>query len=470
MNKTIIEKKACLDFLDNPIPVNYEEIPELTGEDYEERLQKLFSMPEAEAYDAFVIYGDREHFSNIHYFTGYDPRWEESLLIMKRSGERTLLVGNEGISYVKKVEIEVNIALYQTFSLMGQPNESSATLREIFESCGFDRDGKIGIIGFKKYDRRKHDIDGLISDVPYYIIETLVQAVGKNRLENATDLMADCEYGLKHCISAKEAVIFEEAGTKISRGIYDCIRKLKPGMTELEAASCCGFDGSPANMHPNVNFGETHVALGLNSPDGYQKLNYGDPIGLGYGLRGSLVHKCGMYIRDANDLKAGREHYVEQFLKSYFNNVASWYEMLKIGTSCGDIYAMTDTELGLKKYGCTLNPGHLTHTEEWTNSPFYKDSRVKLKSGMALQCDYTVTWQKPFMSAHIEDGLIIADDNLMEEVRRISAGCYERIIRRKQFIREVLNINLPREVLPLSDLTLVCFPYMADTQTVLARK
>ena len=87
---------------------------------------------------------------------------------------------------------------------------------------------------------------------------------------------------------------------------------------------------------------------------------------------------------------------------------------------------------------------------------------------MALQCDYTVTWQQPFMSAHIEDGLVIADEQLREQVARLAPGCWERIQARRAWIRSVLNIDLGEEVLPLSDLSCVCFPYMADTSIVLA--
>jgi len=110
---------------------------------------------------------------------------------------------------------------------------------------------------------------------------------------------------------------------------------------------------------------------------------------------------------------------------------------------------MTDRELGLTKFGCTLNPGHLTHTDEWTNSPFQKNSMVKLRSGMALQCDYTVTCQQPFLSAHVEDGLVIADEQLREQVARLAPGCWERIRARRALIRPVLNIDLGEEVLSI---------------------
>ena len=66
------------------------------GEDYEARIQALWQMPQASEYDTILIYGDREHFSNVEYFTGYDPRWEETLLILPRGGKPSILVGNEG--------------------------------------------------------------------------------------------------------------------------------------------------------------------------------------------------------------------------------------------------------------------------------------------------------------------------------------------------------------------------------------
>ena len=89
---------------------------------------------------------------------------------------------------------------------------------------------------------------------------------------------------------------------------------------------------------------------------------------------------------------------------------------------------------------------------------------------MAFQCDYTVTFNEPYMSAHVEDGLVVADEKLRNEIEAIAPTCYKRLLARQKFIREVLNINLPEEVLPLSDLSCVCYPYMADTSVVLAKE
>lgn len=72
-----------------------------------------------------VIYGDREHFANLAYLAGFDPRFEESLLIVGRTGTPLILVGNECEAYLgisspynaKRLRHE----LFQSFSLLGQP-------------------------------------------------------------------------------------------------------------------------------------------------------------------------------------------------------------------------------------------------------------------------------------------------------------------------------------------------------------
>lgn len=471
MTHEIIEKQASLSLCENPIPIDYSEVPEFTKEDYLSRIDALWALEQARQYSAIIVYGDREHFSNIHYLTGYDPRFEDSLLILKRGETPKILVGNEGMGYVRCVPYEIEIIMYQSFGLMGQPNDKrSKLLVDIFKDCRFQKDTRIGIVGWKTYDDSLFTTRNSITDIPNYIIETLSQVVGRNNLYNATDLFADNDYGLKHHLSAKEIVHFELNGTKISRKVYNTLKNLKEGMTEIEASQYLMIDGEPESNHPNVNFGDFNVSLGLRSPTYHQRLKLGDPAGVGFGMRGSLVHKSGMYIRSKEDLPDDRKNAIEDVVKPYFACVAAWYESMKIGTECGKIYDMVGEMLGYEKYHIGLNPGHLIHTDEWTNSPFVEGGKTKIRSGMGLQCDFTVSFTDPFITCHIEDGLVIADEPLQEEIRAISPSCYARITARQKYMREVLNINLPDEVLPMSDLPGVCFPYLADLSVILAKK
>ena len=145
MRHTIYEKRINPTLWRDPIPVDPEQIPVLGREDYEARIQALWQMPQASEYDTILIYGDREHFSNVEYFTGYDPRWEETLLILPRGGKPSILVGNEGIGYIAVSPVEMNIEFYQTFSLMGQPNDvRSRRLEEILKDAIALQSGKLG--------------------------------------------------------------------------------------------------------------------------------------------------------------------------------------------------------------------------------------------------------------------------------------------------------------------------------------
>lgn len=170
MRHTIYEKRINPTLWRDPIPVDPEQIPVLGREDYEARIQALWQMPQASEYDTILIYGDREHFSNVEYFTGYDPRWEETLLILPRGGKPSILVGNEGIGYIAVSPVEMNIEFYQTFSLMGQPNDArSRRLEEILKDAIALQSGKLGVIGFKSYDPALHTIGAFVTDVPHYI-------------------------------------------------------------------------------------------------------------------------------------------------------------------------------------------------------------------------------------------------------------------------------------------------------------
>jgi hypothetical protein len=39
-----------------------------------------------------MVYADREHFANMAYLTGFDPRFEEALLILTQDHQRCWLV------------------------------------------------------------------------------------------------------------------------------------------------------------------------------------------------------------------------------------------------------------------------------------------------------------------------------------------------------------------------------------------
>src|SRR6185295_20104072 len=66
---------------------------------YAERIERLRAAMEERGYDHVVVWGDREHSANIAYLTGFDPRFEEAVLIVgARNGpanDPAILLGTE---------------------------------------------------------------------------------------------------------------------------------------------------------------------------------------------------------------------------------------------------------------------------------------------------------------------------------------------------------------------------------------
>ncbi len=462
----VAEKKVRLTLCEDPIRLDQSLVPATTGADYLDRIERLLHMAAEKQFTHVLVYGDREHFANLCYLTGLDPRFEEALLVLRQGQKPALLLGNECMDYSVAIPFDIERISYQNFSLLGQPRDKSRHLDAILRDLGIDAQSRLALIGWKTYPQSDFAFSESPIDLPCYIVDTLCTLTDRKHMANATDLMLDCEYGMRCTLSAKEIVQFEAMGTKASRKVYDAIKNLRTGLTEIEASALLCMDGEPTSMHPNVNFKQN---CGLASPDYTTRLELGDNVGIGFGYRGSLVHKQGIYIHNMDEMPAEKRELLDGFMKPYFAAMAAWYESLAIGTSFATVYDAVDKTAGLEALGIGLNPGHLIHLDEWTHSPIVKDSPVNLRSGMAIQCDFTATHRSPYASIHAEDGLVIADAALQEEIKALSPAAYERMIARRTFVRDVLNIALADEVLPLSDTCGVFFPYMADVSVLFCK-
>lgn len=73
-------------------------------------------------------------------------------------------------------------------------------------------------------------------------------------------------------------------------------------MSELEASRNCLFDGAAANMHPNINFGDKNLSLGLASPTDAKAPAAGRACRRGLRQARRLVHKIGMYVENASQI------------------------------------------------------------------------------------------------------------------------------------------------------------------------
>jgi Xaa-Pro aminopeptidase len=69
--------------------------PQTPGAELEQRINQLRTRMEDRKLTHLVVYGEREHFANLAYLTGFDPRFEEAVLIFGPGSTPLLVVGNE---------------------------------------------------------------------------------------------------------------------------------------------------------------------------------------------------------------------------------------------------------------------------------------------------------------------------------------------------------------------------------------
>ncbi|NLJ48188.1 MAG: hypothetical protein GX428_01175 [Candidatus Atribacteria bacterium] len=450
--------------------IDYSSLPILDEKDYQFRIKALLQLASSQGYTHLIIYGDREHYSNIHFLTGYDPRFEEALLILSHEKEPTIVVGNEGMDYSAIIPFQLQKVLFQSFSLVGQPRGQSKSLNEIFQVAGIQKKSKIGVIGWKYFSSIECSNPSQTIEIPFYIIQELSNLVGGENLQNASDLMTHPDYGLRISLDVRELIYHEIAGTKASQRVLQTIQNLQVGETEIEASRYLAIDGDPLSVHPNVNFGLENVLPGLKSPTYYKKLEVGEIITVGMGYRRALVARTGLYVRKKEEIPPAMEGIVENFYTPYFQALCNWYEALHIGVFGDEVFQTVKKSIGdFKAFGIGLNPGHLTHTEEWTNSIFFQGSTHRVKSGMALQCDIIAFPGEPYGGVHIEDGLFVADEATREIIRTQYPDSWKRIEHRRQIMKEILGIDIADEVMPTSDIQAMLFPYMGNTKIVLSK-
>ncbi len=432
--------------------------PEIPAEVYRNRLWELKGDASID-HDFMLVYADREHSANMTYLTGYDPRFEEALLIidtMNMDRKPILLVGNEGLGYINisPIKDDLEVILYERFSLMGQPRNDKS-LHNIFEYAGMKR-RDIGIIGWK-YVEHQWEAENTI---PSHLADT-IRSLTDFALGNGTPYLMSAGikgYGLRIINEVEQLARFEFAACFTSQALRNVLFGLKPGMTEFEAVQLMGLNGLPLSCHLMLSAGP-RAFMGLPSPS-MRKIGRGEPFTMAYGVWGALNARAGWVAESAAELPADIQDYVEKLVKPYFEAIVAWYEHIGIGVTGGELYDIIHERIGDPFFGVTLNPGHYIHLDEWVHSPIYKGSDIQLKSGMALQVDVIPATGTPYFTTNIEDGIALAGENLRHLFATQYPEAWGRIQARRAFMENSLGIRLKPEVLPFSNIPAYLPPFL----------
>ncbi|MCS7041286.1 MAG: aminopeptidase P family N-terminal domain-containing protein [Bryobacteraceae bacterium] len=430
----------------------------VSREEYAARLARLRERMQERRLTHFAVYGDREHFANIQWLTGFDPRFEEALLLVDVEQKPLLLVGNECMNYAPAAPPvaagDIRLERHPEFSLPDQPREGGRALGEVLREFGVDAHSRVGAAGWKPLAPAER------LELPSFLADELRFAAGYENVRNETRLLIE----LRQQAAPQEIAFFEWTNTLASEGMKRVLRAVRPGMRDYDLLEEARYNGVPLGCHMTLKCGANRASLA--SARG-ERVERGGRFSCGICYWGANCCRCGWVAERAEDLPEGARAYVEEFAGPYFEAMGAWFGELKTGAAGGALWRAIHERLPREKFGVFLNPGHLIHFEEWLSAPAYEGSQERLRSGMVMQAD-VIPSHPVFYSSRMEDGYLLADAALQAELRRQFPGLMERCLRRREFLRGVLGLPIHDDVLPLSNLCGIVPPFLLRPEVVFA--
>lgn len=451
---------------------DYDAAPQPQARDagvYRARLSQTRERMERAALDHLVVYADREHFGTMLWLTGFDPRFEEALLVIGLDGAPLLIVGNECEGYLDASPIyaagELRHERHQSFSLISQPRDNSRQLSQILADEGVSPGKKIGMVGWKYFEAGELDNHQHAIDAPSFVADLVRGLAGYEAVTNQTAMFMSPLDGLRTIADADEIALFEHANSIVSRSVKSMIFAMREGMSDFQVLEAARLNGMPLGCHPTFCTGDA-AALGLAGPSG-KLLRLGQPLSFNLCVWRANCCRAGWIAREASDLPDIAKDYVDDFAGPYVQALDRWFAMMRPGVRGGDVKAEMDRLLPFDTFGVFLNPGHLIDTDEWVSSPIFRGSDMPLRSGHVMQVDIIPSSPRYF-STRMEDTIVIADSDLRSQIETRHPEVHARIMARTRFMRDVIGFDVPETMLPLSDMAGIAPPFFLSPNKLIA--
>ena len=413
--------------------------------------------------EVLVVYGDREHAANLHWLTGFDPRFEEALLVVRPDGA-LLIAGNECLPYTGISPLvergAIRVAHCASFSLISQPR-GTARLADILAQ-EVPAGARVGAAGWKYFGADEVDDPTTALDLPVFIADPLRARAGA--VVTATDLFMHPGHGLRCTVDAGEIARLEFANQMAARALRRMVFAFAEGMTDFAAFEAASVGGLPFGCHATFATG-ARATQGLSGPTG-QVLRRGSPISFNICHWGANICRAGWLASGPDDLPEAARGYQDAFAGPYLEGLSDWFGLMRPGVSGGAVRQRVMARLPRDTFGIELNPGHLIGLDEWISSPIFDGSDLPLRSGMAMQCD-VIPSHAVFGSTRMEDGYVIADAALQADLAARFPDVAARCAVRARFMRDVIGLDVPETLLPLADTCGVIAPYLFDPGLVM---
>lgn len=436
---------------------------ETTIEEYQKRIAQARDLIKSQGLDALVVYGDREHYGDLYHLSGVDPRFEEGLLVLTGT-DSTIILGNENLGRPNP-ELGYNVALWQELSPAGQRRDAAVTLESLLRNAGISAGSIVGVNGQKRLSPAFFEAGDSLFSAPAYLVDTLRKLVGNGELRDAKDLFTHPDFGLRSVATVHDISRFEFGSSVLSLSVLRAMEGIAPGINADELSDGYFSRGVSETVHRMLNFADQ---VGLGSPRPVPA-RLGDKFQLAQGIRGGLTARVGVVAAGESDLQPAQAELFNALTLNYFDVLVGWHENVRVGADTADVFDVVDDIRDDSVWKFWLNPGHHLHYEEWSYSTFWKDDHHILRSGAMLQCDVIPTTQRPDVEVGIEDGLVLADSALRDQIANVYPELWGRIQARRTFLREEIGVQLDESLLPLSNMPLWHTPYVLDGARNLTR-
>ncbi len=438
--------------------------PALGLSELEGRLERLRRAFAARGYDALVVYGDREHAANLHWVTGFDPRFEEALLIAT-GDDALLLAGNECLPYTQVSPLvaagQIRVGLCPSLSLPSQPRDGRRLADWLNEAV--PAGSNVGAVGWKWFSADEVDDPATAVDIPAFVADPL--RARAHKVENATDLMMHPGGGLRARVDADEIARLEFANHQAAAALRRMVFAFEEGISDFSAVAAAGVGGLPLGCHITFATGE-RADQGLSSPTG-QILRRGQPASFNICHWGANICRAGWLAESVDDLPEAARSYLDEFVFAYVAAMSKWCSLMRPGVEGGAVWKEMQTALPFATFSVSLNPGHLIGVDEWVSSPIFEGSTLPLDSGMAMQMD-VIPSHETYGSTRMEDGYVIADEALRADLAKRFPAVAGRCEARSRFMRETIGMEVPQTLLPLADTCGIVAPFLFDPTMVVA--
>jgi len=438
----------------------------LTDATMAERQNIVLNRMRKERLDVLIVYADLEHGSNFEYLTGFLPRFEESILVLHKTGDACLLLGNENNKMVKYSRIPAKGIHVPYFSLPNQPMDNDREIAEYFMEAGLRQGLKTGVAGWKLFTSSVADNEKLF-DLPGYLVDAIRGLVGAECMVNSSHIFISAKDGARIINNANEIAHYEYGASLASDCVLQAMNHVRPGITELELGNYLSAAGQRNSVVTIAAAGERFEYANFYPLDKCVKI--GDKMSLTVGYKGGLTSRSGYAVESERQLAEPVRDYIPRLAAPYFAAVTAWLENITIGMAGGALCQLIQEVLPQEIFCWKLNPGHLCSDEEWMSSPIYPGSKELLKSGMILQTDI-IPGIDGYAGVSCESGIVLADESLRQQIQREYPELFEVFMKRRNYIRNELNINLSKDVLPMTDTVAYYRPFFLNPKAALVKK